>query len=208
MDMTDSIAPASDQLDAVDLIGGPRTFTIEKVSAGSPEQPVDIHLAEFPRVWRPSKSMRRVLVACWGPESATYVGRRLTLFCDPDVMFGKDRVGGTRISHMSHLDKRKSVPLLISRGKSAMFTVEVLADAAPVNAAPTRSEPTAAQVAACTDVDALKVMYDAAGSPEMRAQIRARKAELNTPVAAPPDPDAGPGPSDADWDAMGQPATS
>ena len=185
MDMTDSIAPASDQLDAVDLIGGPRTFTIEKVSAGSPEQPVDIHLAEFPRVWRPSKSMRRVLVAAWGPESSTYVGRRLTLFCDPDVMFGKDKVGGTRISAMTDLKgaRRLSVPLLISRGKSAMFTVEPLTDAEPAkakppgNAAPS-GEPTAEQVAECTDVEKLRAMYDAAGSPEMRAQIRARKAEL------------------------------
>ena len=28
MDITDTLAPNSDQLDAVDLLGGPRTFTI------------------------------------------------------------------------------------------------------------------------------------------------------------------------------------
>ena len=207
MDMTDSIAPVSDQLDAVDLLTGPRTFTITEVGKGSVEQPVDIHLAEFPRVWRPSKSMRRVLVAAWGPDASAYVGRRVTLYCDDAVMFGKDRVGGTRISHLSDLKggKRLSVPLLISRGKSAMFTVEPLVEAAPTK--PTRkaaesAEPTVAQVAACTDVGALKVMYDAAGSPEMRAQIRARKAELNAPTPAAA-PDDGPGPSDADYDAMG-----
>ena len=39
MDMTESIAPKSDQLDAVDLLSGPRTFTIERVTANNPEQP-------------------------------------------------------------------------------------------------------------------------------------------------------------------------
>lgn len=126
MDISDTLAPNSDQLDAVDLMGGPRTFTITEVSRGKDDQPVQIHLAEFPRVWRPGKSMRRVLAACWGTDASAYVGRRVTLYCDPDVTFGKDRVGGTRISHLSHIDKPRRIPLLVSRGKSALFTVEPL----------------------------------------------------------------------------------
>ena len=50
MNLTDSIAPKSDQLDAVDLLSGPRTFTIERVSTHNAEQPFNFHLAEFPRV--------------------------------------------------------------------------------------------------------------------------------------------------------------
>lgn len=138
MDLTDTIAPTSDQLDAVDLLGGPQTFTITGVSRGSAEQPVNITLAEFPRVWRPSKGMRRVLVACWGPDASQYVGRRVTLYCDPDVRFGGDKVGGTRISHLSHIDKPKTVPMLVSRGKSAVVTVQPLTDAPAAKAtAPT-----------------------------------------------------------------------
>ena len=128
MDISETLAPNSDQLDAIDLVSGPKTFTISKVSKGSDEQPVNIHLAEFPRVWRPSKSMRRVLAACWGTDASVWTGRRVTLYCDPDVMFGKDKVGGTRISHMSHLDGPKSIPLLVSRGKSATFRVQPLAE--------------------------------------------------------------------------------
>src|SRR5450631_2396471 len=102
MDISGTVQPDSDQLDAIDLqMSGPRTFTITKVSKGKADQPVEISLAEFPRVWRPGKSMRRVLVACWGPDASVYVGRRVTLFCDANVMFGKDRVGGSRISHLS-----------------------------------------------------------------------------------------------------------
>lgn len=129
VDLSNTIQPDSDQLDAIDLVAGPRTFVIERVSKGNAEQPVNIHLADFPRPWRPGKSMRRVLVAAWGPDAATYVGRRVQLYCDPSVVFGGQAVGGTRIAALSHIDKPKQVPLLVSRGKSAIFTVKPLADA-------------------------------------------------------------------------------
>lgn len=128
-DMSDTIAPKSDQLDAVDLLTGPKTFTITGVSRGNSEQPVEIALAEFPRPWRPGLSMRRVLVSCWGKDASEYVGRRVTLFCDPDVQFGGAAVGGTRIKALSHIDKPKQVPLLVKRGKSAIFTVQPLIEA-------------------------------------------------------------------------------
>lgn len=177
MDISSTLAPNSEQLDAVELVGGPQTFTIESVSKGPADQPVQIHLKGFPRPWRPGKSMRRVLAACWGTDASVYVGRRVTLFCDESVVFGKERVGGTRIAALSHIDKPKSIPLLVTRGKSAMYTVEPLTE--PLRPA----EPTAEEVAACTDVDALRAMYDAAG-PEMRALIRARKAELTESTGA------------------------
>lgn len=176
MDLTESIAPSSDQLDAVDLLSGPRVFTIAGVSKGSAEQPVNFQLAEFPRVWRPGKSMRRVLVACWGPDASTYIGRRVKLYCDPDIMFGKDRVGGTRIAALSHIDRPKSVPLLVSRGKSATFTVEPLAEDAPT--API--VPTAAQIAESTDTAELRAWWKSA-SPELRTLIEARVADLSAP---------------------------
>jgi hypothetical protein len=135
MDLSNTIQPKSDQLDAVDLLTGDRTFTIERVSRNNDEQPINIHFAEFPRPWRPGLSMRRVLVSCWGKDAATYVGRRVTLYCDPDVKFGGAAVGGTRIRALSHMDKPKAVPLLVTRGKSAIFTVQPLTDG------PTPTEP-------------------------------------------------------------------
>ncbi len=128
MDITDTLAPKSEQLDAVDLLSGPRVFTIKSVSGGSTEQPVNVHLVEFDRPWRPGVSMRRVLATCWGVETSAWIGRRVELFCDPAVRFGSDAVGGTRISRLSHIDKTKKIPLLIARGKSATYTVEPLAE--------------------------------------------------------------------------------
>lgn len=128
MDISETLAPASDQLDAIELVAGPRVFTIARVSQGSDEQPVNVHFTDFPRPWRPSKGMRRVLAACWGVDASEWAGRRVELYFDPEVTFGKDKPGGTRIRALSHLDKPKSVPLLVSRGKSATFRVQPLAE--------------------------------------------------------------------------------
>lgn len=157
MDISETLAPNSDQLDACDLIGNPRTFTITEVSKGNAEQPVNVHLAEFPRVWRPGKSMRRVLAACWGTDASEWVGRRVELYCDETVRFGNDVVGGTRISRLSHIDKRRSVPLLVKRGKSAAFVVEPLPE--------------------LTQLDKLKAEWRTA-DPERRTAIEAEVAKL------------------------------
>ncbi len=132
--MTESIAPRSDQANADDFMSGPRTFTIAEVRKGnSTEQPIDVILVEFPkdRPFKPSKSMRRVMVAAWGPDASTYAGRRMTLYRDPAVRFGGQDVGGIRISHMSHIDKPMTLALTVTRGKRAPYVVHPLADAAP-----------------------------------------------------------------------------
>lgn len=132
MDLTETIAPKSDQLNADDLIAGAVTVTIADVTRGNAEQPVDVQLVEFPgRAYRPSKSMRRVMVFAWGPDTTTYGGRRLTLYRNPEITFGREKVGGIEISHLSDIPKPLTVALTATRGKRKNFTVQPLADAAP-----------------------------------------------------------------------------
>ena len=127
MNLTESIAPKSDQLNADDLMSGPITVTIREVAKGTPEQPIDVHLVEYPgRAYRPSKSMRRVLVSAWGVEGATYPGHQLTLMRNPEITFGREKVGGIEIAAMSHIDKPLTVALTATRGKRKSFTVAVL----------------------------------------------------------------------------------
>lgn len=133
MDLTQSIEPKSDQLNAEDLLSGPRTVTVEQVARGSAEQPVNVHLAEFPgRPFRPSKTVRRILVSAWGPDAATYAGRRMTLYRDASVRFGGQDIGGIRVSHLSHIDKPITIALTVTRGKRAPHTVHPLPTAPPV----------------------------------------------------------------------------
>lgn len=127
MDITETLAPKSDQLDAIELASsGPRTFTVERTSKGNAEQPVQVHLVELDRVWRPGKNMRRVLGWFWGTESSEWPGRRITLYCDPTVKFGKDTPGGTRISQMSALIRTDPCPLILTRGTTGFWSVEEL----------------------------------------------------------------------------------
>ena len=126
MDLTASIAPRSDQINADDLIAAPATYTVREVVQGKAEQPFDFLLIETDRAYRPSKTMRRVIVAAWGPEASQYAGRRLTLYREPSIMFGGQKVGGIRISHMSHLDKPLEVMAQTTRGKREKFTVQPL----------------------------------------------------------------------------------
>lgn len=133
LDISDTLAPKSDQLNGDDLIGGPRTFTIAEVRRGNAEQPVNIVLAEFPkgRPFKPSKTVRRILVLAWGADAEQYVGRRMTLYRDAAVKFGGEAVGGIRVSHLSHIEKRITVALNETRGKKATHTIEPLPDTAP-----------------------------------------------------------------------------
>lgn len=127
MDVSETTAPRSDQQNFDDYLAGPKTVTVTEVKKGSAEQPVEIHLAEFPgRPYKPAKSMRRVLVAAWGSDSSVYAGRQITLYGDPDVRFGGAAVGGIRISHLSHIPGPLTVALTVTRGKRAPFTVQPL----------------------------------------------------------------------------------
>jgi len=171
--------PRSDQWNADDFVGGPRTFTIAGVSPGKAEQKYDIELLEGDdRVWRPPLTMLRLLIAAWGDDAKVWQGRRVTLYRDESVRFGRDQVGGIRVSHMSDLPDGKplTATLTVARGKRAQFTVQPLTDAPA--APPQAEQPTPDQVAAETDLDALRAMWTNA-TPDVQALIKQRVAELN-----------------------------
>lgn len=165
--------PRSDQYNADDLVAGPRTFTIARVKPGKAEQKYDIALAGEERVWRPPLTVLRLMLAAWGDEASAWVGQRVTLYRDPTVAFGNDKVGGIRISHMTGIDKPLYEELTVKRGKRARFTVQPLTETAAI---PTH--PTADEVAACTDLDRLRGWWKAADETTKKL-IEARVAELS-----------------------------
>ncbi len=127
MNLNATIIPKSDQLNADDLISGPRTIKITAVEAGSAEQPVSIqYVGGTGRPYKPSKSMRRVLVAIWGTDGNAYVGRSITIYRDPNVRFGGDPVGGIKISHASDIPESINILLTETRGKRKPHRVEPL----------------------------------------------------------------------------------
>lgn len=128
VDMTQTIVPKSDQINADSLIGGPKTYTVERVSAneGSAEQPINIKFEGEPLVFRPCKSMRRVLVKIWGADASKYAGRSMTIYRDPKVKWGGMEVGGIRISHMTGIEKPETMALTETRSARKPYTVQPL----------------------------------------------------------------------------------
>ena len=129
VDLAHTIAPKSDQLNADDLIGGPRTITVTRVTAcpDSAEQPIAVYFeGDGGKPFKPCKSMRRVLVQVWGRDGAAYTGRSMRIYRDPKVQFGGVAVGGIRISHMSHIDADVTMALTATRASRKPYTVKPL----------------------------------------------------------------------------------
>jgi hypothetical protein len=126
IDLSDTIIANSDQLNAADLIGGKQlTILISKVTkVAKPDQPTVINYhGDNGRPYKPNKGMRRAAAQIWGLDGSIYVGRGMTLYRKDDVTFGKDKVGGIWISHMSHIKDAVTIFIRISKNKVVPHTI-------------------------------------------------------------------------------------
>lgn len=131
-DMRAVIRPKSDQLNADDLIAGPLIIRITeaRVNPDAREQPVTIRFeGDQGRPWKPCKGMSRLLVQLWGPDSATYTGKRLALYRDPDVKWAGEAVGGIRISHADDIDRETPFTVTLSKAQRKRITLKPMRDA-------------------------------------------------------------------------------
>lgn len=180
-DMTAIIRPKSDQLNADDLLSEPKTIKVSKVVVTpGVEQPCTVHYdGDNGRPYKPCKSMARVMVLVWGPDSKQYVGKSMTLFHDPEVKWGGMKVGGIRISHMSDMKSNAPLMLTVTRGKKAPYSVKPLAaDVVPLRtvAAPAPDFDVQAfksavldYIATACDADELQAWWDEQKPDRMKA---------------------------------------
>ena len=169
------IKKKTDQFNFEDFLGGiTRDVTIAEVRAGTAEQQYDILVEGDARKWRPPPTVLKLLVLAWGDDATVWVGRRARLYGDPDVEMAGQKVGGIRVSHVSHIDKPLTASLSKTRGRTQKHSVQPLKDEPAPTTLP---EPTAEQVAASTSQDELRAWWSVS-SPERQEQIKARAAEL------------------------------
>lgn len=210
-DMSAVIVPKSDQINAEDFLAGPGVFTINDVSINpGTEQPVSIKLDGERRVWRPCKSMSRVLVSAWGPDARQYLGRSVRLFCDPNVTWGGMKVGGIRISHLSHIERDMVIALTATKGKKVMATIKPLVmeqaqRQADPNAAANWANEHMAMLGQIDNLDALNAHIDKGAKsvakletarPDLHAKVvnaYAVRREMLTPNEGKPEADMGEG---------------
>lgn len=194
-DMSKVIAPKSDQMNADDLVAGPRTIRVTGVDIKAGEQPISVHFeGDNGKPWKPCKTTARLMVAAWGPDASQYKGRSLTLYRDPTVKWAGMEVGGIRISHMSHIDADMVYAATVTKGKRAPIRVKPLkAEVAPIKAEPVadfdidafESSVDEWMSTAC-DPDETKAWWDSRREDRLKAREtdKARAGEIATRVAS------------------------
>lgn len=182
-----SIIAKSDQLNSEDLIAtGPITVTVKSVRRGSKEQPIEIDMVERDRPFRPCKTVRRTLIALWSDDAKAWVGKQLTIYTDPDVVYAGVRVGGLRVSHVSGIDCPKTLLLTKTRGKRAEVTIHPIRDESGAD----QIKAVLAEIGAAGTADALNAIgvrikgMSKAVQDAVRPAYKKRKDELSQPVSA------------------------
>lgn len=159
-----TIEKKTDQLNYEDFLGGvTRIVTIAGVKTGTKEQQYDIAIEGDQRVWRPAVTVLKLLVEAWGDDATAWVGRQAVLYGDPTITFGRDKVGGIRVSRLSHIAEPVVVSLTETRGKRKTHTIDPLTNA--------------------DRIEALRAEWTGA-DPERRKAIEAAVAELSQDVTA------------------------
>lgn len=131
-DLSETIAPKSDRINVDQLIAGDMILNItevEKVTENDQPSFILYYEGHNGRPFRPCLSMRRVIIAIWGKDGNNYVGKKLQIYNDPTVTYGKDVTGGVRISHMSDLPSDKDsakVKVTVRRNKKEEFIIKRL----------------------------------------------------------------------------------
>lgn len=175
-DMLAAIAPKSDQINAEDLLSGDMTIKITgvQVRAGT-EQPVSISFEGSSKVFRPCKTVSRIIVAAWGPDTSTYVGRMMTLYRDPSVTWGGLAVGGIRVRAISHIDQPLRLALAESKKSRKITEVQPLRleQAQQLTLDQARYDLDAAK-----DLDDLRTIWSRKSMAPFRDQLQSRLDEL------------------------------
>lgn len=137
--LSEALAPKSDQLNADDLIPGPRVLKITGGRIAKDGRQTRIILSfegDGGKPFKPCKTMGRAMVMVWALTDEGFAeqvkGKSIRVYRDPEVTFGdQGQVGGIRISHMSHINKPTNVKLTVSQGKKSLFTFHPLVTEAP-----------------------------------------------------------------------------
>lgn len=125
IDIARAMQAKSDQLNAEDLLGGPRTIKI----TGGVEKEGRIRLSfegDNGRPWVLSKTALRILAACWGMDPSKWIGLSCTIFNDESVVYGGKEVGGIRVSHVEGIAAPRSLNLTVTRGKKKEHLIQPL----------------------------------------------------------------------------------
>lgn len=145
MNIREFVTIKSDRLNYENFIMGAKEFTIAKLAKKTDQGKARLLIYfegyESTPYW-PSLGMIKCLSSPdgWGEVPfSDWIGRRMTLFGEPTVVYAGKEIGGIQISHISHIKAEYSTKITLRRGMRIDFTIEPLtttAKTAPAAAYP------------------------------------------------------------------------
>lgn len=121
----------TDRLNYEHFLYGPRTFIIAKWGKRK-EQGADklclVMDGEESTPFMPCQGMIKCLISedGWGDDLNSWIGKSITLFGDSSVKFGKQEIGGVRISHISGISKPYETKISERRGVRIDYEIKQL----------------------------------------------------------------------------------
>lgn len=181
MTMQKFIEPKSDQLNADDLVSGPRILKITKVKVTSEaQQACTIWYESHPdRPWKPCKTMGRVIVEAWGMDPQNYVGKYVKVYRDPEAIFGGQKVGGIRIMALSDIESPFTTSVTVSRGSKKPVRIEKLVIQQPRQDQPLSDLTEAGKLAAGKGTEEYKTWFTSLTATEKKS-VEAQHAGWKT----------------------------
>lgn len=112
LDISDTLAANSNQMNAADIVGVTPTVQITHVERMNDEkQPLKVYITGGYKPWFPCKTVRRILSEAWGADAGQWIGRWVTLYREPTVVYANEEVGGIRVSALSNIPGGMTVKL-------------------------------------------------------------------------------------------------
>lgn len=177
-DMSATIVAKSDQINAADLIGKPRTITINEVRIKAGEdQPVSVYFDGDKKAFRPCKGVRRLMVRVWGPDANEYIGKSMTLFHDPTVTWAGKEEGGIRVSHMSGLKEKIVEFMRVSRAGTKPYEIQPLRTEPKQDGAKKFAEDFMRKIGGAPDLDRLDAYVE--GESDRLTKLETARPELH-----------------------------
>ena len=128
-DLSDTIEANSDRLNAADLMGADKTIKVTDVIRYAENGKNKFYLnyeGDCGRPYKPSLTMRRIIMELWTIDGSKYIGRSIRLHRDPTITFGRDECGGIVVEAMEGIKGKAKIKLQVKRGQFKEFTIDKL----------------------------------------------------------------------------------
>jgi hypothetical protein len=127
LDITDTLAANSNQMNAADIMGVEPIVRIENVSRNNdPKQPLVVYITGGFKPFLPCKTVRRILAQAWGADAGTWIGKWMKLYREPTVVYANEEVGGIRVKALSDFPGGTVSVKERKTGKPAVYRIEKL----------------------------------------------------------------------------------